>query len=260
MPSSRPAAVEREGTHRAITMSEIVDVPILLVHVSSAEAVEQIRWAPGARPSHLRRDLPQHLSPPPSTSTRRTSRCQVRVQPAAPRGRQPAGGVERPGNRRLPGRVLGPCGLPVRRSRRGRSATERARPFTKIPNGVPGVELRLPLLFSEGVGQGRIDLAGLRGPERHQCGQALGPHPRKGTIAVGSDADLAIWDPEREVVVTNDLLHHNCDYTPYEGMTVRGWPEITLSRGEVVVEEGKLLAEPGRGQFLRCDRPAPTRA
>ena len=82
-----------------------------------------------------------------------------------------------------------------------------------------------------------------------------GLYPRKGTIAVGSDADLAIWNPTREVTITNDLLHHQCDYTPYEGMVVKGWPEVVLSRGEVVVEEGKLVAEPGQGRFLRCDRP-----
>ena len=62
--------------------------------------------------------------------------------------------------------------------------------------------------------------------------------------------------PNAEVVITNDLLHHNCDYTPYEGMKVRGWPVMVMSRGEVVVEEGKLQAEPGRGEFLRCAPPA----
>ena len=84
-----------------------------------------------------------------------------------------------------------------------------------------------------------------------------GLYPRKGTIAVGSDADLVVWDQDREVVITADLLHSACDYTPYEGMRVRGWPTLVFSRGEVVVEEGKLLAAPGRGRFLRCGRPSP---
>jgi dihydropyrimidinase len=83
-----------------------------------------------------------------------------------------------------------------------------------------------------------------------------GLYPRKGTIAVGSDADVVIWDQDRDVTITNDMLHHNCDYTPYEGMRVRGWPALVLSRGEIVVEEDKLLAEPGQGRFLRCDPPA----
>ena len=120
---------------------------------------------------------------------------------------------------------------------------------------MPGVETRLPLLFSEGVSKGRIDLPTFVALAATNAAKLYGLYPRKGTIAVGGDADLAIWNKDREVIITNEILHHNCDYTPYEGMPVRGWPEVVISRGEVVVEEGKLLAQPGRGQFLRCDRP-----
>ena len=80
-------------------------------------------------------------------------------------------------------------------------------------------------------------------------------YPRKGTIAVGADADLAIWDTERKVTITNSALHHNVDYTPYEGRTVIGWPETVLSRGELVVQNGMLVAATGRGKFLECDVP-----
>ena len=72
-----------------------------------------------------------------------------------------------------------------------------------------------------------------------------GLHPRKGTIAIGSDADLALWDPEREVTITNGMLHHNVDYTPYEGMRVRGWPVTTISRGEVVWSDGEFRGAGG---------------
>ena len=82
-----------------------------------------------------------------------------------------------------------------------------------------------------------------------------GLYPRKGTIAVGADADIAIWDPEREVTISHELLHDNLDYTPYEGMVVRGWPIITLSRGEIVWRDGEVRGVPGRGRFLRCDSP-----
>ncbi len=81
----------------------------------------------------------------------------------------------------------------------------------------------------------------------------------RGTIAVGADADLVIWDPTRTVTIRNDDLHHNVDYTPYEGMVVKGWPTITISRGEVVCADGKIRGESGRGRFLRCDRPQPAR-
>jgi dihydropyrimidinase len=251
---SRPAAVEREGTHRAITMSEIVDVPILLVHVAGADAVEQIRWARGRGLRIFAETCPQYLvltadhldrpdfegakyvcSPPPRDAASQRAVWHglasgvfqvVSSDHAAFRFDDPAG-----------------------KKRHGTAAA-----FAKIPNGLPGVETRLPLLFSEGVGKGRIDLPTFVALASTNAAKLYGLYPRKGTIAVGSDADLAIWNRDREVVITNDLLHHNCDYTPYEGMPVRGWPEVVLSRGETVVDEGKLLAQPGRGRFLRCER------
>jgi dihydropyrimidinase len=124
---------------------------------------------------------------------------------------------------------------------------------------VPGVETRLPLLFSEGVGKGRIDINTFVAVTATNPAKIYGLYPRKGTIAVGADADLAIWNPDRSVTLTNALLHHNCDYTPYEGMTIKGWPEIVLSRGEVVVEHGTLQAKKGRGAFLSCELPTPAR-
>ncbi len=257
---SRPLAVEREGTHRAITMSEIVDVPILLVHVSGADAVEQIRWARGRGLHILAETCPQYLvltsdhldqpgfegakyvcSPPPRDAA---------SQQAVWNGLA-SGVFQVVSSDHAAFRFDDPRG----KKRHGEDA-----PFAKLPNGLPGVETRLPLLFSEGVSKGRIDLPTFVALAATNAAKLYGLYPRKGTIAVGSDADLAIWNKDREVVITNEILHHNCDYTPYEGMRVRGWPEVVISRGEVVVEEGKLLAQPGRGQFLRCDRPRPVLA
>jgi len=254
---SRPQAVEREGTHRAITMSEIVDVPILLVHVSGADAVEQIHWARGRGLRIFAETCPQYLvltaehldapgfegakyvcSPPPRD---------VESQEAVWRGLS-SGVFQVVSSDHAAFRFDDPEG----KKRHGLDA-----PFRKVPNGLPGVETRLPLLFSEGVNKGRIDLPTFVALSATNAAKLYGLYPRKGTIAVGADADVAIWNKNRAVVITNDILHHNCDYTPYEGMRVRGWPEVVISRGEVVVEEGKLLAQPGRGQFLRCDRPRP---
>lgn len=78
---------------------------------------------------------------------------------------------------------------------------------------------------------------------------------KAGSIVIGSDADIAIWDPAREVTITNKILYHNVDYTPHEGMKVKGWPETVLSRGNVIVEDGDFVGRPGRGLFLKCDRP-----
>jgi dihydropyrimidinase len=252
---SRPAAVEREGTHRAITMAEIVDVPILLVHVSGADAVEQIRWAQARGIRIYAETCPQYLvltadalaapgfegakvicSPPPRDAA---------SQQAVWNGLA-TGVFHVVSSDHAPFRFDDPAG----KKRHGDPA-----PFTRVPNGVPGIETRLPLLFSEGVNQGRIELSTFVALSATNAAKLYGLYPRKGTIAVGSDADLVIWDATREVTITNDILHHNCDYTPYEGMPVRGWPAVVLSRGEVVVEEGKLQVDPGRGQFLRCDPP-----
>ena len=82
-----------------------------------------------------------------------------------------------------------------------------------------------------------------------------GLYPRKGSIAIGADADIAIWDPEVEVTISQEIMHDNMDYTPYEGRKVTGWPIITISRGEVVWRDGEVLGKPGRGEFLPCDLP-----
>ncbi|MGH7059718.1 MAG: amidohydrolase family protein, partial [Stellaceae bacterium] len=124
--------------------------------------------------------------------------------------------------------------------------------FKEIANGVPGIELRLPLLFSEGVQQGRLDLNQFVALTATNHAKLYGLYPKKGTIAVGSDADIAIWDPTREVTVTAGMLHDNVGYTPYEGRQLHGWPQIVLSRGRTVVENGRLAVERGSGAFLRC--------
>jgi dihydropyrimidinase len=115
---------------------------------------------------------------------------------------------------------------------------------------VPGIELRLPLLFSEGVGKGRIDIHQFVALTSTNVAKLYGLHPRKGTIAVGADADLALWDPTVERTVAWADLHDDVGYTPYEGMTVKGWPVMVLSRGRVAVEDGALCVERGSGQFL----------
>jgi len=84
-----------------------------------------------------------------------------------------------------------------------------------------------------------------------------GLYPRKGTIAVGSDADLVIWDHQREVTIRNESLHHAVDYTPYEGMRISAWPAVTLSRGSVVWRDDRFVGRAGHGEFLRCGQPAP---
>jgi dihydropyrimidinase len=127
-------------------------------------------------------------------------------------------------------------------------------PFTKIANGVPGIELRLPLLFSEGVRKGRIDIHKFVELTSTNVARLYGLFPRKGTIAIGADADLTIWDPDLERVVKYDDLHDRAGYTPYEGKTLTGWPVTVINRGRVVISDNALQVEPGSGIFLPRER------
>lgn len=256
---SRPQVVEREATHRVIALSELTDLPILIVHVSGAEAAEQIRAAQARGIRIYGETCPQYLfleaddlaapgfegakcicSPPP-----RDKANQEKIWEALTNGVFQVFSSDH-----APYRYDDPVGKKLK----GETGS-----FRTVPNGVPGIETRLPLLFSGGVRTGRMSLSRFVEVTSTAPARMYGLHPRKGTIAVGADADIAIWDPDREVTITNAILHHDADYTPYEGRTVTGWPVTVISRGEVVVDDGRLHAAEGRGLFLPCERPNPAR-
>jgi dihydropyrimidinase len=109
---------------------------------------------------------------------------------------------------------------------------------------------RLPILFSEGVSKGRISIEEFVRLSSTNAANLMGLAPRKGRIAVGADADLVLWDAEKRVTITNAMLQHAIDYTPYEGLDVTGWPVMTIRRGEVVMEHGRVQAAPGSGRYL----------
>jgi len=243
---------EREATSRAISLAELMDVPILIVHVSAREAMEQIRLAQDRGLKVYAETCPQYLfltaddldrpgfegakymcSPPPRDKAN---------QEAVWRGIE-TGVFEVFSSDHAPYRYDDPEG----KMKHGRNA-----PFKKVANGVPGLEVRTALLFSEGVGKGRIDLPKFVAVTATNAAKLYGLYPRKGTIAVGADADLAIWDPEKSVTITQSMLHDAMDYTPYEGRQIKGWPVITLVRGEPVAEDGEFVGKAGRGQFLKC--------
>jgi dihydropyrimidinase len=253
---SRPLAVEREATHRAIALAEIAGAALLIVHVSGREAVDEIRRARQRGLNIYAETCPQYLlltaadldlpgfegakcmcSPPP----RDEASQQVLWQ-----------GV---GDGLFD--IVSSDHAPYRFDADGKKLHGLNAPFRKVANGVPGLETRAPLLFSEGVSKGRISAERFVALNATNAARLYGLYPRKGTIAVGTDADIAIWDPAREVVITNGLLHHNVDYTPFEGRSVTGWPVTVLSRGEVVCDGGVLYGQKGRGAFLECGTPEP---
>jgi len=122
--------------------------------------------------------------------------------------------------------------------------------FDRIPPGVSNLETLLPMLYSEGVRKGRLTNARLAEVLSSAPARIAGMYPRKGAIAVGSDADLVVFDPEARRTIRATELHSACDYDPYEGWEVTGWPEVVIARGEIVYERGKLNAKPGRGQLV----------
>ena len=254
-PHMAPQPVEREATHRAITLGEIVDVPILIVHVSAAEAMEQIRWARDRGLKVHGETCPQylfltgdHIAQPGWEGAKYL---------CAPPPRDTA-------NQELLWRALARGVFQVLSSDHcsslfegpdGKKQHGSDPHFRHVPPGVPGIEARLPLMFSEGVGKGRIDLNTFVAVTATNPAKIYGLYPRKGTIAVGADADIAIWDPEKDVTISVDMLHENLDFTPYEGFEVKGWPVAVISRGEIIVRDGVVSAAPGRGRFLPCERP-----
>ena len=258
--AARPMPVEREATHRAITLAEVADVPVLIVHVSGREAMEQIAWAQDRGLRVFGETCPQYLFLSEQDLARPDGEGAKHICSPPPRDKANQEHLWR-GLQRGVFQVFSSDHSPVRLAGpHGKLPDGVDTPFTRIANGVPGLAARLPLLFSEGVNRGRLGLTEFVALASTNAAKLYGLYPRKGTLAVGSDADLAIWDPNREVVIRHELLHDNVDYTPYEGMSVKGWPEITVSRGEVIWRDGTLLGRPGRGQFLAAATPKPPAA
>lgn len=248
---SRPLLVEREGTHRAIALSELVDVPILIVHVSGHEAVEQIRWARGKGLNIFAETCPQYLLLTAEDlgvdDSYTGARC---VCSPPPRDRDSQEAIWHglaDGLFTIFSSDHSPFNLG---GAHGKHPDGKEVPFPRIPNGVPGIETRLPLLYSEGVLGGRITLNKFVELTATNPAKLYGIHPRKGTIAVGSDADLVVWGTE-PVLLGNHMLHHGADYTPYEGMGLKAWPVCTMLRGEVIWDGVTFTGRAGAGQFLR---------
>lgn len=254
---SRPMVVEREATHRAIALSEVVDVPILIVHVSGREAVEQIRWARAHGLAIYAETCPQYLvltEDALGLEGYEGAKCVCSPPPRDKENQQVIWDGLRDGLFSIVSSDHAPFSYDDPHGKKlGREVS-----FRYIPNGIPGLETRLPILYSEGVLKGRLTLPRFVELTATNAAKLYGLYPRKGTIAVGTDADLVIWDA-RDVTITNRMLHHATDYTPYEGMNVQAWPAVTLARGEVVWSDGEFHGSPGRGEFLRCDLPGPAR-
>jgi dihydropyrimidinase len=246
---SRPPVVEREATYRAIALAELIDTPIQVFHVSSAEVAEEIARAQARGLKVWGETCPQYLALSAAHMDRPGFEGAKFMCSPSPRDEAEHERMWAMIRRGVLDVISSDhCGFSYDGTA-GKGQNGRDISFRDIPNGIPGLAARLPIVFSEGVSKGRIS------PSAFVALTATNPAKMfglagKGTIAIGADADIALWDPAKQVTLTNALMHHAIDYTPYEGLGVTGWPVATIRRGEVVMQDGKVQAEPGSGRFL----------
>jgi dihydropyrimidinase len=246
---SHPRGSEAEAFTRLIACAALVDQPIMIYHVSTAEGVAVIRRARGEGLKVFAETCPQYLfltkadldkpgvegakwmcSPPPRDASDQAALWQALE----------LGDLQ----------VISSDHAPYAFDDTGKLAAGKNPTFKQIANGLPGLEARLPLLFNAMVSKGRFDASRFVAWTATEPAKIYGLHPKKGSIAIGADADIAIWDPKKRVTFSDAAVKDRTGYTPWAGRVVEGWPVTVLRRGEIIVDEGKLHAAPGSGRFL----------
>ena len=250
-PASRPPAAEGEAIERVLSLGEVAKAPVYIVHVSTERGADAIRRARDRGQEAFGETCPQYLlltddyfnqpgfegakyicSPP-----LRKTQDQETLWHSLERGI-----IQTVGTDHCPFFYKGTKDL-------GRPK-DNLPPFTEIPGGIPGIETRLALLYTYGVQEGRLSLnkwvdAVSTGPAR-----TFGLYPKKGEISIGSDADIVIFDPEKRVTISTNILHENVDYTPYQGFELVGYPITTLSNGRIIVQDMEFIGSKNHGRFL----------
>ncbi len=246
---SHPRASEPEAFQRLIACAELIDQPIIIYHVATAEGARVIREARGRGAKVFAETCTQYLfltaddldqpgnlgakwvcSPP-----LRTKADQAALWQALDLGDL---------------QIVTSDHSPFAFDETGKLVAGSDPTFKQIPNGMPGLETRLPMLFDAMVSQGRYGINAFVKWTATDPARIYGLAPHKGTIAVGADADIAIWDPDKTVELTDESVHDNTRYTPFAGRTLKGWPVTVLRRGEVIIDGGQCSATAGSGRFL----------
>ena len=247
---TRPTRMEAEGVHRAIAIAEVADVPVYIVHLSSSDALEQVTLARNRGINVFAETCPQYLFLDDTYYDKEGFEGAKYVMTPALRHKSNQaelwrglqfGDLQSISTDHCPfcfkdQKILG------------------IDDFSKIPNGAPGVENRMALVFNGGVRESRLSLNKFVELTSTSAAKTFGLFPKKGTIAVDSDADLVIFDPERKetISINNPCTHHmRVDYNAYEGFEVTGFPETVTSRGKVIVDNCDYVGKKGDGQFLK---------
>ncbi len=245
-PLSRPPLAEAEAAWRVLALAHVAGAAIYIVHLTCLETLEAVRAARrrGQRvyaettPQHLLLSVEEYERPWPEGAMFVLSPPLRDKSNHAPLwAALDAGELQTVATDHCPWNLKG-------QKDRG------LHNFTLIPNGAPGIETRVPLLFTYGVREGRLSLNRFVDVCATTPAKLFGLYPRKGTIAPGADADIVVFDPEKEVTLSHRTLHQNVDHCPYEGWKVKGYPRLVLSRGEVIVEDGEFKGSKGRGRFV----------
>jgi len=244
---TRPTKAEAEGVHRAIALAEIAGTSVYIVHLSNADALEEVTRARDAGVPAYAETCPQYLFLDYSVYEQPGFEGAKWVMTPPIREKFHQDKLWR-GLEYNDLQVVSTDHCPFCFKEQKELGKD---DFTKIPNGGPGVEHRMSLIYNGGVAGGRISLNRFVEITSTNAARIFGLFPRKGTIAVGSDADIVIFDPEEEMTISAKTHHMRVDYSCYEGMTVRGVTKTVLSRGEVVIEEGEYTGRRGHGQFLK---------
>jgi dihydropyrimidinase len=240
---------EAEAFNRLISMAALVDQPIMIFHVSTAEGAKVIRKARGQGLKVFAETCPQYLFLTADDLDRpgvEGAKWMCSPPPRRPADQEALWTALSLGDLQ----TISSDHAPYRFDETGKLRAGPTPNFKQVANGLPGLEARLPLLFDAMVSEGRLGLEKFVELTATAPAKIYNLHPRKGSIAIGADADIAIWDPARSVTLSDHVMHDRAGYTPYAGRTVRGWPVTVLSRGRVIVDDGKFLATPGSGQFL----------
>lgn len=244
---TRPTKAEAEGVHRAIAIAEMAEAPVYIVHLSCYDALKEVQNARDLGLPAYAETCPQYLFLDYSYYEQEGFEGAKYVMTPPLRGKE---------NQELLWRGLRSNDLQVISTDHCPFCMKEQKElgiddFSKIPNGGPGVEHRMSLIYNGGVVQGRISLNRFVELTSTAAAKIFGLFPRKGTIAVGSDADIVIFDPNREQMISAATHHMRVDYSAYEGWTIKGVTEIVLSRGKVIVENREWKGQAGAGQFLK---------
>jgi dihydropyrimidinase len=252
---SKPALAEAEAVWRVGHLAQAVGTPVYIVHLSSKPGKEAVELQRAQGTNIFAETCPHYLVLTDEMYETPNGRNVVMSPPlrgkedcaALWEGLRSGGGVETVGSDH--------CPFTSEQKDLGRAD------FTKIPNGVPGTEAIIPILYSEGVSKGRISIFDMVRATSYAPARHFGLYPLKGSLMVGSDADFVVIDPEKKVRMTSDVMHTKIDYSIYDHITTQGYPVLTLSRGEVVMENGEFIGTKGHGRFVpRKITPAPAAA